>query len=88
MRHANARASCTARRFCWRMAGQQQVSELCDSRAQARTEPTSHAELVEYLLDTEGEEMNFEVARCRPKLTEDFFTYLGSQIGERLHCAV
>ncbi len=36
------------------------------------------------MLDTEGEEMNFEVARCRPQLTQDFFSYLNSQICERM----
>jgi len=51
---------------------------------QARVQATSHAELIEYMLDTEGEEMNFEVARCRPQLTQDFFSYLNSQICERM----
>jgi hypothetical protein len=47
---------------------------------QARVQPTSHAEIVEYLLDTEGGEMSFEVARTRPMLTDDLFTYLKEQI--------
>lgn len=42
--------------------------------------------MVEYLLDTEGDEMTFEVARCRPLLTEDFFTYLKDQIGASTRC--
>lgn len=50
-------------------------------RVQARVQPQTHAELIEYMLDTEGDEMTFEVARCRPLLTEEFFTYLKGQIG-------
>ena len=47
---------------------------------QARKQPASHAELVEYFLDTEGEEMNFEVARCRPMITDDFMAHLSAAI--------
>lgn len=53
--------------------------ELSEKR-EARPQPTTHAELVEYLLDTEGGEMNFEVARTRPMLTDDLFTYLKDTI--------
>lgn len=53
--------------------------ELSEQR-EARVQPTSHAEIVEYLLDTEGGEMSFEVARTRPMLTDDLFTYLKEQI--------
>lgn len=53
--------------------------ELSQQR-EARKQPTSHAELVEYLLDTEGGEMNFEVARTRPLLTDDLFAYLKDNI--------
>ena len=49
---------------------------------QARTLPTTHAEVVNFFLETEGGEMEFEAARCRPMLTEDFFAYLKQQIGE------
>lgn len=56
-------------------------SQLHLQHAQARVQPQTHAELVEYLLDTEGDEMTFEVARCRPLLTEDFFDYLKGQVG-------
>jgi len=56
---------------------------MLSARCQARKQPASHAELVEYFLDTEGEEMNFEVARCRPMITEDFMTHLSTAISER-----
>lgn len=56
--------------------------ELTQKR-EGRKQPESHSELIEYLLDTESEEMTFEVARCRPLLTEEFTDYLRSQIGEQ-----
>lgn len=55
---------------------------------QARPQPTTHAELLEYLLDTEGGEMNFEVARTRPMLTDDLFAYLKETIRAHAACAV
>ena len=48
---------------------------------QARQQPNSQAEVVEYLLSTETAEMQYETARCRPHLDEAFFTYLDRQIG-------
>ena len=51
---------------------------------QLRVQPTSHLELVEYFLNTEGDEMQYEVARCRPLVTAEFTTYLGQAIGTHL----
>lgn len=48
--------------------------------SQARVQPTTNAQVIEYLLSTEGDEMNFEVARTRPLLTPEFFDYLQSEI--------
>ena len=48
---------------------------------QARQQPTSQAQVVEYLLSTEAGEMQYETARCRPLLDESFFTYLDRTIG-------
>ena len=56
---------------------------------QARNQPKSHAELVEYLLCTEQPEMEYETARCRPLMTQDFFGFLREEIGAHLlseHC--
>lgn len=47
---------------------------------QARKLPQTHAEAVEFFLETESEEMEFEVARCRPMLTEHFFSALQQMI--------
>ena len=53
--------------------------ELEDAR-EARPEPTSPAELVTYFFETEFNEMEFEIVRNRPKLNEEFFAYLKSQM--------
>lgn len=48
---------------------------------EARVVPDSHKDLLEFFLTTEGQEMEFEVARCRPRLTEEFFSFLKAEIG-------
>lgn len=56
---------------------------------QARKQPSSQAEVIEYLLSTETGEMQYETARCRPQLDASFFTYLDRQVGgcmPELHC--
>lgn len=49
---------------------------------QARKTPETHADLVEYFLATEGGEMQYEVARRRPLITPEFFSFLAAEIGE------
>lgn len=44
--------------------------------------PGQEAELVTYFLDTEADEMEYEIARCRPALTESFFKHVDSAVGE------
>ena len=43
--------------------------------------PEAIEDLVEFFLDTEATEMEFEVARCRPRLTPDFFAHLDKRVG-------
>lgn len=43
--------------------------------------PESHAQTVQYFLDTERDELEYEAARRRPLLTSDFFTHLTQAIG-------
>lgn len=43
---------------------------------QARVLPTSHEETVAYLLETDANEMEYEVARCKPLLTPEFMQHL------------
>lgn len=49
---------------------------------QQRKPPTSQAQLLEYFLSTEMEEMQYEVARCRPMVDAAFMQYLDTQIGK------
>ncbi|XP_057477750.1 uncharacterized protein LOC130765362 [Actinidia eriantha] len=49
---------------------------------ESRVAPDTAAELVEYFLDTEAREIEFEIARLRPRLTEDFFSHLQSELGQ------
>lgn len=62
-------------------AKQEAYKELMKQR-EARVAPQSDAEIVDYLLDTSAEEMQYETVRCRPLITENFFAYLGQQIGQ------
>ena len=49
---------------------------------QARVQPTSNGELIEYLLSTEQPEMEYETARCRPLLTQEFLAFIKQEIGQ------
>ncbi len=59
------------------------IPRAAPSRLQARQPPEKIEDLVEFFLDTEAPEMEFEVARCRPQLTPEFFAYLDRRIGAR-----
>ena len=48
---------------------------------QQRQQPNTHAELLEYFLSTEMEEMQYELARCRPKVDSAFMQYVDTEIG-------
>lgn len=48
----------------------------------SRRVPNNHAELIEYFLDTEAQELEFEIARMRLKLTDEFFTHLKFELGQ------
>jgi len=47
-----------------------------EAAREARVQPTSHAELVAYFFATELNEMEYEIVKQRPLLTDDFFAYL------------
>ncbi|PIN25384.1 hypothetical protein CDL12_01874 [Handroanthus impetiginosus] len=49
---------------------------------ESRVIPDTSEELVEYLLDTEAQEIEFEIARLRPRLNEEFFAHLKVEIGK------
>jgi hypothetical protein len=52
------------------------AKEELEARRAARTVPTVPALLVDFFLETEADEMEFEVARCRGQLDDKFFKEL------------
>ncbi|XP_076922380.1 uncharacterized protein LOC143584159 [Bidens hawaiensis] len=64
---------------------QRQVQEENERRRalrDSRRVPNNVEELVEYFLDTEAQELEFEIARMRPKLTDEFFNHLKFELGQ------
>lgn len=55
--------------------------EEVQQRRESREVPEDAYDLVEYFLDTEAPDMAYEVARCRPKLDDEFFTVLNKLVG-------
>jgi hypothetical protein len=55
--------------------------EEVQKRRESREVPDDPHDLVEYFLDTEAPDMSYEVARCRPKLNDDFFAVLNKLVG-------
>ncbi|KAJ8764203.1 hypothetical protein K2173_005383 [Erythroxylum novogranatense] len=49
---------------------------------ESRVIPDTAAELIEYFLDTEAQEIEFEIARLRPRLNEEFFSQLKFELGQ------
>jgi hypothetical protein len=53
-----------------------------------RIPPTDHYDLIEYFLNMDTEDMEYECARCRPLMTKDFFAVIDKLAGvERLSTA-
>ena len=50
-----------------------------EAAREARTQPTTHDELVTYFFSTEFNEMEYEIVKQRPLLTDDFFAYLAAR---------
>lgn len=63
------------------MASHQQAS-----LPQVRGVPQTQAQLIDYFLETESGEMQYEAARMRPLLTEDWFKFLANEISELHTC--
>lgn len=49
---------------------------------QARVAPDTVEGLVEYFLDTDARELEFEVSRLRPRLNKEFFDHLKLELGQ------
>ncbi|XP_022156442.1 uncharacterized protein LOC111023335 [Momordica charantia] len=68
-----------------REAFERQVREEKERRRalrESREIPDNLADLVEYFLDTEAQDIEFEIARLRPRLTEEFFSHLKFELGQ------
>ncbi|KAL3647280.1 hypothetical protein CASFOL_008248 [Castilleja foliolosa] len=68
-----------------RDAFERQVREEKDrmrALRESRVIPDTTEELVEYFLDTEAQEIEFEIARLRPRLNEGFFSHLKLELGK------
>ncbi|GAB4834240.1 hypothetical protein Ancab_032506 [Ancistrocladus abbreviatus] len=68
-----------------REAFERQIQEEKERRRalrQSRVVPDSAEQLIEYFLDTEAQEIEFEIARLRPRLNEEFFSQLQLELGQ------
>ncbi|OVA19538.1 hypothetical protein BVC80_9051g36 [Macleaya cordata] len=68
-----------------REAFQRQVLEEQERRRaarEARVVPDTPEGIIEYLLDTEARELEFEIARLRPRLNKEFFSHLKFELGQ------
>ncbi|KAL6979698.1 hypothetical protein U1Q18_021354 [Sarracenia purpurea var. burkii] len=68
-----------------REAFERQVREEKERRQalrQSRIAPDTPAELIEYFLDTEAQEIEFEIARLRIRLNDEFFSHLQFELGQ------
>ena len=62
-------------------AERQKAREALMAKRAARSPPSEARALVEYFLETEADELEYEVARTRPALSEDFFKELDAEVG-------
>ncbi|KAD3641218.1 hypothetical protein R6Q59_003839 [Mikania micrantha] len=60
----------------------QEENERRRALRESRSVPDTVEELVEYFLDTEAQELEFEIARMRPRLTDEFFAHLKFELGQ------
>ncbi|KAA0039677.1 uncharacterized protein E6C27_scaffold558G00080 [Cucumis melo var. makuwa] len=49
---------------------------------ESRVTPDNVTGLIEYFLDTEAQDIEFEIARLRPRLNEEFFSHVKLELGE------
>ncbi|PKI59518.1 hypothetical protein CRG98_020046 [Punica granatum] len=60
----------------------QEEKERRRALRESRVEPDTPAELIEYFLDTEAQEIEYEIARMRLRLNEEFFSHLKFELGQ------
>ncbi|WZZ13308.1 hypothetical protein YC2023_106397 [Brassica napus] len=66
-------------------AFQKQLREERERRQalrESRVVPDTSAELIEFFLDTEAQEIEFEIARLRGRLNDEFFAQIRLEIGQ------
>ncbi|XP_020585647.1 uncharacterized protein LOC110028230 [Phalaenopsis equestris] len=56
--------------------------ERLRARREARMPPENKEGLVEYFLETEARDIEFEIARLRPRLTKDFFEHVRIELAK------
>lgn len=56
--------------------------ERREALRQSRVIPETEAELIEYFLDTEAQEIEYEIARLRPRLNDEFSKQLQFELGQ------
>lgn len=49
---------------------------------ESRVAPDTAEELIEYFLNTEAREIEFEISRLRPRLDKEFFSHLQYELGQ------
>ncbi|CAL9029543.1 unnamed protein product [Prunus brigantina] len=68
-----------------REAFERQVIEEKERRRalrESRAAPDTAEELIEYFLNTEAREIEFEISRLRPRLDKEFFSHLQYELGQ------
>eukprot|EP00271_Cylindrocystis_brebissonii_P005196 TRINITY_DN17154_c0_g1_i2.p1 TRINITY_DN17154_c0_g1~~TRINITY_DN17154_c0_g1_i2.p1 ORF type:complete len:292 (-),score=69.88 TRINITY_DN17154_c0_g1_i2:259-1134(-) len=60
---------------------QRRERERRQAKREARVVPSDSVALMEFFLDTEVPDMDFEIARCRKLLTDEFFDALRGEMG-------
>ncbi|OIV94606.1 hypothetical protein TanjilG_25830 [Lupinus angustifolius] len=68
-----------------RDAFDRQIREEAERRQAVRdfrVPPENPKELIEYFLDTEAQDIEYEIARMRPRLTKEFYDQLKSELGQ------
>ncbi|KAE9606902.1 hypothetical protein Lal_00025962 [Lupinus albus] len=68
-----------------REAFDRQIREEAERRQAVRdfrVPPDTPKELIEYFLDTEAQDIEYEIARMRPRLTKEFYAQLKSELGQ------
>ncbi|BBN69848.1 hypothetical protein Prudu_1199S000200 [Prunus dulcis] len=56
--------------------------QVIEEKSASRAAPDTAEELIEYFLNTEAREIEFEISRLRPRLDKEFFSHLQYELGQ------